>query len=154
MRYSLLISIFAFFFIGCNKDKYSSVPQISFKSLKPDQWDNSNLDQTAGPILTLELTDAEGDFGFRDGFDTSYAYIKNLTIPPYREDSVKFPPLPSNIKKNMKVNVDVLLRRVLFNSGRPKPFVDTLYFEVYVKDFAKNKSNVIRTEKPVYLFVN
>src|ERR1700754_890892 len=106
MRYSLLISIFAFFFIGCNKDKYSSVPQISFKSLKPDQWDNSNLDQTAGPILTMELTDAEGDFG-----DTSYAYIKNITIPPFREDSVRFPTLPGNIKKNMKVNVDVLLRR-------------------------------------------
>jgi hypothetical protein len=154
MRYSLLISIFALIFIGCNKDKYTSAPQISFKSLKPDVWDNSNLDPTAGPVLTLELTDAEGDFGFNNGIDTSYAYIKNITIPPYRVDSVKFPNLPSQIKKNLKVDVDILLRSVLANSGRPRPFVDTLYFEVYVKDFAKNKSNVIKTDKPVYLIVN
>ncbi len=52
------------------------------------------------------------------------------------------------------MDVNVLLRSVLVNSGRPRPFVDTLYFEVYVTDFAKNKSNVIKTDKPVYLIVN
>jgi hypothetical protein len=154
MRYSLLFAIAILFFTACKKDKYTTAPQISFKSLSPDVWDNSNLDPTAGPIVTLELTDAEGDFGFNRGADTSYAYIKNITIPPYRVDSVKFPALPSQIGKNMKVEVDVLLRSVLANSGRPRPFVDTLYFEVYVKDFAKNKSNVIKTDKPVYLIVN
>jgi hypothetical protein len=154
MRYSLLFAIAILFFTGCKKDKYTSAPQISFKSLSPDVWDNSNLDPTAGPILTLELTDAEGDFGFNTGFDTSYAYIKNISIPPYKIDSVKFPDIPNQIKKNLKVDINVLLRSVLANSGRPRPFVDTLYFEVYVKDFAKNKSNVIKTDKPVYLIVN
>lgn len=154
MRYSLLISIFALLFLGCKKDKYTSAPQISFKSISPDVWDNSNLNPNEGPVLTLHLTDAEGDFGFNDGKDTSYAYIKNITVPPYRTDSVKFPNLPSQIKSNLNVDVDVLLRSVLANSGRTRPFVDTLYFEVYVKDYAKNKSNVIVTEKPVYLFVN
>ena len=99
------------------------------------------------------MTDAEGDFGFENGKDTSYAYIKNITIPPYKIDSVKFPVLPNQIKKNLSVDVEVLMRSVLANSGRPRPYVDTLYFEVYVKDFAKNKSNVIVTDKPVYLVV-
>jgi hypothetical protein len=29
---------------------------------------------------------------------------------------------------------------------------DTIYYEIYIKDFAKNKSNVIRSDKPVYYF--
>lgn len=154
MRYTLVISILALFFIACKKDKYTSAPQISFKSVKPDVWYNSNLDPTQGPILTIELTDAEGDFGFNNGKDTSYVYVKNITIPPYKIDSLKFPNLPNLDTKNLKADVSVMIRSVLSNSGRPKPFTDTLYFEVYVKDFAKNKSNVITTTKPVYLVVD
>ena len=153
MRYTLLFTIAILGFTACKKDKYTSAPQISFKSIEPDVWDNSNLNPTAGPILKFHLTDAEGDFGFQNGKDTSYAYIKNITIPPYKIDSVKFPVLPNQIKKNLSVDVEVLIRSVLANSGRPRPYVDTLYFEVYVKDFAKNKSNVIVTDKPVYLVV-
>lgn len=29
---------------------------------------------------------------------------------------------------------------------------DTIYYKVYVKDFAKNKSNEIQTGKPIYYF--
>jgi hypothetical protein len=153
MRYCLLISILALGFVACKKDKFTSAPQISFKSINPDNWDNANLNSNEGPVITIHLTDSEGDFGFADGHDTSYAYVKNISIPPFREDSIKFPTLPNSIKKNLDVDVDLMIRRVLANSGRPRPFVDTLYFEVYVKDFAKNKSNVIRTEKPLYLYV-
>jgi hypothetical protein len=117
-------------------------------------WDVSNLNANEGPILTLHLTDAEGDFGFVDRQDTSYVYLKNISIPPFKIDSVKFPTIPNQIKNNLNVDVEVLLRSVLAISGRPRPHVDTLYFEAYVKDFAKNKSNVIVTEKPVYLVVN
>lgn len=155
MRYTLLFTIAILGFTACKKDKYTSAPQISFKSIEPDVWNGLNLNQFAGPTLTLHLTDAEGDFGFENGKDTSYAYIKNITIPPYKIDSVKFPVLPNQIKKNLNVDIDVLIRSsILNNSGRPRPFVDTVYFEVYVKDFAKNKSNVIVTGKPLYLVVN
>ena len=81
-------------------------------------------------------------------------YVKNKSIAPYKIDSLKFPQLTNLDTKNLNVDVSVMIRSVLANSGRPKPFVDTLYFEVYVKDFAKNKSNVIITTKPVYLVVN
>jgi hypothetical protein len=75
--------------------------------------------------------------------------------------------LPSNISSiataNFKADVDIDLtnkgalptggRGVMASStGRPRPFTDTLYFEVYVKDFAKNKSNVIKTSDPL-LFI-
>lgn len=153
MRYTLLISILALLFIGCKKDKFTTAPQISFKSVKPDVWYSSNINPYEGPLLTIHLTDSEGDFGFANNKDTSYVYVKNITIPPYKIDSLKFPSLTSLNTKNLNVDVSVMIRSVLQGSGRPKPYVDTLYFEVYVKDFAKNKSNVITTDKPVYYVV-
>lgn len=154
MRYTLIISILALAFVACKKDKYTTAPQITFKSINPQYWDNSNLNSNEGPILTIHLTDSEGDFGFQDNKDTSYVYVKNVSIAPYKIDSLKFPQLTNMETKNLNVDVSVMIRSLLNNSGRPKPFVDTLYFEVYVKDFAKNKSNVITTPKPVYLVVN
>lgn len=153
MRYSLLISILVLSLVACKKDKYTSAPQISFESIKPDVWDVTNLDPTQGPILTFHLTDAEGDIGFNDNQDTSYIYVKNLTVAPYKTDSLKFPNLTGMNKKNLNVDVSVLIRSVLQPSSRPRPHVDTLFFELYVKDFAKNKSNVLTPDKPVYYVV-
>lgn len=139
------------FLCACNKDKFTSVPQIKFKSIAPNVWRSDNLSLTDGPVLTLQLTDAEGDFGFSDGQDTSYVYVKNLTIPPFDTDSFKFPDLSQAVRKNLDVELNVLITDALAVSNNPnRPYTDTLFFEVYVKDFAKNKSNVIVTPEPVY----
>lgn len=152
MRYILIIAVIAFGFSGCKKDKYNTVPEITFKKIDPNTFSSTNLDPNAGPILTIKLTDAEGDFGFNDNHDTSYVYVKNLSIAPYKQDSLKFPVLTGIEKKNLNIELDVNLRGVLASSTRPLPHVDTLRFEVYVKDFAKHKSNVIIAE-PVYYLV-
>ena len=154
MRYTLVISILAIAFVACKKDKYTSAPQISFKSISPQYWDAANTNPYDGPFLTIHLTDAEGDFGPLTSKDTSYVYIKNISVAPYKTDSLKFPQLTNLDTRNLKADVSVMIRSVLANSGRPTPHVDTLYFEIYVKDFAKNKSNVITTPKPVYYLVN
>jgi hypothetical protein len=150
MRYTILIALLVVTFVACKKDKFTTVPQIKFKSIKPDVWPGSNLNPNEGPILTIGLTDAEGDFGFQDNKDTSYVYVKNISIAPFKLDSLKFPVLTAIDRKNLNVDVSVNLRSVLAQSNRPRPKVDTLYFEVYVKDFAKNKSNVIKTDKPLF----
>lgn len=147
----MLISVFLF---SCNKDKFTTVPQIEFKSIKPNSYIAGTLNTSPSfrpPILSIQLTDAEGDFGFSLS-DTSYVYIKNLTIPPFVIDSIKF---PSNLikKSNLDATVEVnLTTRFLANSGtRPTPYTDTVFFEIYVQDFAKNKSNVIKTDDPVFI---
>lgn len=150
MRTLIIIAILTFIFAACTKDKFSSAPQIKFKSLKPNVFSRSNLNPLEGPVLTINLKDAEGDFGFNTGKDTSYVYVRNVTISPFKIDSLKFPDLANAKRQNLDADIDVLLRNVLANSNQPiRPYTDTLFFEVYVMDFAKNKSNVI-TAGPVY----
>lgn len=148
MRQVILAVAFAAFCVSCNKNKYTTAPQIKFKSItSPFIF---TLDVKQSPILTIEITDAEGDIGFKDGKDTSYVYVKNLTIPPFLSDSFKFPKSISAVTgKDFKADVDVAIRSILSTSANAAPYTDTLFFEVYVKDFAKNKSNVIKTDKPL-----
>ena len=155
MRYILILGAIVLGFLSCKKDKFNTVPQIAFKNISPDTWLTTNLDQNQSPILTFKLTDAEGDFGFNEKFDTSYIYVKNISVAPFKLDSMKFPVLSGLNRSNLNVDVEVKIRSVLastFVSGGRKPHVDTLRFEVYVKDFAKNKSNVIIAQ-PLYYVV-
>lgn len=157
MKSILFVAAIAFGFISCKKDKFTTVPQISFNSITPNSFLAGTLStdpNQKGPFLSIQLTDQEGDFGFSDGEDTSYVYIKNISIPPYDIDSLRFPSSSAIKRKNLDAEVIV----DLFNTHSllvgtpnpsPKPFIDTLRFEVYVVDFAKNKSNVIVT-KPLY----
>lgn len=152
MRYFLSAVFMLAIFLSCSKDKYTSAPQIKFKSITPF-FSNSG---GGSPILTIEVTDAEGDIGFKDGKDTSYVYIKNLTVPPFKSDSFKFPAsLSAAAGKNFKADAEILLGgdgsagSGVLDRTCTSGCTDTLYFEVYIKDFAKNKSNVIKTDKPL-----
>ena len=156
MRYLLVAVIFSVGFISCGKDKFTSAPQIKFKSITSPYFSNSP--NGVNPILIIELTDAEGDFGFEEGKDTSYVYVKNVKAP-FKLDSFKFPAaLSKALKNNFKGDIEVNLlgegtggTSALpgLPTGAARPYRDTIFYEVYVKDFAKNKSNVIRTADPI-----
>ena len=147
MRYSLLFTIAILFFTACKKDKYTTAPQISFKSFNPAE--GSNYSTVANqPIMILEVTDAEGDLGNISTTEQAKVYIKNTLTN--KEDSIIFPDLRSISKSNFKANIEIGLRSVLGGRSLPtnqRPYQDNLHFEVYVMDFAKNKSNVILTDK-------
>jgi hypothetical protein len=131
---------------SCKKDNFTSTPQISFQSIKPDTWKKGLSPIGAGPVLSLGLTDVEGDLGFIRGKDTAFVYLQNNLTN--KLDSSFFPEMPITNKRNMKVSVDILLTDFLVSTGSDK--TDIIYFDVYVKDFKKNKSNVIKTPQPVY----
>jgi hypothetical protein len=148
MRYHLVIFILAIFFIACKKDKYTTAPQIVFKSFDPNEGSNYNTvaDQ---PVMVLEITDAEGDLGFIAGKDTAKVFIKNMLTA--KEDSFDFPDLEAARKSKFKATLNVGLFSVLGGRNLPtnqRPYADNLQFEIYVRDFARNKSNVILTDKP------
>jgi hypothetical protein len=148
MRYIFLIMVIFIFFAACEKDKFTSAPQIEYKSIKPNSF-QSNLPNTQPiPFLTLHLTDAEGDLGFVANKDTSYVFIKNLLTG--KADSFRLPDLKSSAKKNFEADVEISLGGIIESSPLLPPKIDTTYFEVYIRDFAKNKSNVIVTPDPVY----
>lgn len=142
-------------FVGCKKDKFTTAPQITYKSIKPNSWlsGNTTIQKDIAPVLTIKVTDAEGDLGFIAGSDTSKIYVKNLLTN--RIDSIFLPDISAVTKHDFQGDITVNLLDLM--SGNPnittRPRVDTLYFEVYIKDFAKNKSNVIKTGDPVYYIV-
>ncbi|MDO9374688.1 MAG: hypothetical protein V4725_20310 [Bacteroidota bacterium] len=150
MRYTVIFLLISLFAVSCGKDKYTTNPQISFKSVKPNalRSDLPTNNQTL-PVLTIGITDAEGDIGFINGKDTAFVYIKSLINSSI--DSFIMPDIQSLTGKNYEA--DLLIEPPFKRSSRPSPKVDTLYYEIYVKDFAKNKSNVIVTSDPVYYIV-
>jgi hypothetical protein len=149
MRKLLFFLLSTFFLFSCKKEKFTSEPHLTFLSLTPDSWSSNNPDPNAGPVLSMQLTDAEGDLGFQDT-SLSFVYVKNITVPPFETDSFAFPSLPLSDKTNLNVQLDVRITDCLAAFNLPRPHTDTLFFEVYVKDFANNKSNVITTPQPVY----
>lgn len=152
MRFTLVFAIIVLFFAACKKDKFTTAPQISFKSYNPDQGSNYSNNSNE-PVMILEITDAEGDLGFIAGKDTAKIYIKNLLTN--KEDSLIFPDLRAAGKSNFKAEIQLGLLNVMGGRSLPvnqRPYVDTLFFEVYVTDFAKNKSNVLVTDQPFYYF--
>lgn len=147
MRYSLLFTIAILFFTACKKDKYTTAPQISFKSFRPAEG-STRSDRNNPPIMVLEVTDAEGDLGNISPTEQAKIYLKNTLTG--KEDSLIFPDLRSASKSNFKADIEVGLFSVMGGRNLPtnqRPYQDTLHFEVYVKDFAKNKSNVLLTDE-------
>ena len=150
MRYTVIIIIISLFAVSCGKDKYTTNPQITFKSIKPNalRSDLPTSNQVM-PVMTITVTDAEGDLGFIDGKDTAYVFIKSLINNTV--DSLVMPNIEALTGKNYEG--DLLITPPFKRSTRPSPKVDTLFYEIYVKDFAKNKSNVIVTTDPIYYIV-
>lgn len=153
MRYLSIVVVITLALVACKKDKFTTAPQIKYKSIKPDVVTGGGIIGAGStPVLTFEVTDAEGDLSFVDGQDSAWIYVKNLLANT--RDSFKFPDLTGVTTKNFKFDVDVTLSNNVLKGGpRPRPKTDTLYFEVYVTDIAKNKSNVIVTGDPVYFVV-
>jgi hypothetical protein len=158
MRYLIIAFLGTTIFFSCKKSDGNSAPNIKFKSITEEI---SNTSGGLQPILTIQVSDDDGDLGFNEGKDTSYIFIKNLTVAPFRMDSFKFPTSLSQLPKSTfkaYQDVDIDLngnvgpgRALAYPSSilTIRPRRDSAYYEVYVKDFKKNKSNVIKTDNPL-----
>lgn len=133
-------------FTSCNKDSYTSEPQLKFIGFSPEQVTSVDAIQFP-PKLVVEITDEEGDVGLLPKKDTSKIYIKSLFTNHI--DSFKiFPDFSAVATKKLKVTAEISLKDVL-PPARPSGKVDSLRFEVYITDFADHKSNVLYTDKPL-----
>jgi hypothetical protein len=140
MKSSAFLFLVVLLLIACNKDRFSTEPQISLIGLSPDIWSRTNLNLEGGPKLSIRLTDLEGDFGAQNNL-RSFVYLRDTSAAFFRLDSFPFPDLPITNTKNLDVQLDFRMIDVMRPSGlRP---VDTFHFEVFVKDLGNHKSNVI-----------
>jgi len=152
MKNTLVILCILAGLASCKKDKFETVPKISFVDVKPNVFSSDILSgaRDFAPKLIMKVTDAEGDFGSDADTDSSFIYIKNLLTNSF--DSVRFPNLDRAPKKDFDAEVSVNLFDFLecVDPGPVRPRTDTTYYEVYITDAKKNKSNVITTTKPVF----
>ncbi len=148
MRNILLFAFLLLAFTACKKDKFSTEPQIKFESVNPNVA--SIQIGSRIPEITFSITDKEGDIGQKPGVDTAFIYLKNNLTG--KSDSLPFPDLAAAGKTNFKADVAVSIAKVLECKSLPSGalHVDTLYFDVYVRDFERNKSNVITTGAPIF----
>lgn len=146
MRTALLLFIISFSVISCSKDKFTTSPQLRYKSLTSNRSTSTNF--FSAPDVILNITDKEGDLGFTDR-DTAFVYITNLQAP-YLSDSFPFPHLNGAAGKKFDAELRVNLFNMLTCTQSTRPSIDTFFFEIYVRDFARNKSNVIVTPDPFY----
>ena len=150
MRTTFLILAVGLVFCSCNKDKFTTAPQISYKSIKPNVFSaNIPIGGQELPVLTFHITDAEGDLGVT-AKDSAFVYVTNLLTNT--SDSFLFPNISSISKSNFDADVSVSIGtgNLLRGSTRPRPKTDTVFYSMYVKDFAKNKSNIITAGDPLY----
>ena len=152
MKNSFFILFLLVIVASCKKDKFTTVPQIKFVSISPitAQSDINNSTRTLAPVLTFKITDSEGDFGSADPKDSSMIYVKHLLTNSV--DSFKFPDLANAAKSDFEAEVSINLFEALdcLSPGPPRPRTDTVYYEFYVLDAKKNKSNIVRTDKPLF----
>jgi hypothetical protein len=137
-----------FLFTACNKDKYTTKPQLEFKSAK-----NYNVERGDLIEFSIEFTDKEGDIS-----DT--LYIQNRTASCPTSDypapaAFKVPDFPtsSNVKGEFKIifeNGTNNTGNAIYSAnrcGRP----DTTVFYFWIKDKANNISDTIKTDKPLII---
>src|SRR6188768_47812 len=101
MRIIILVCLIGLFFSACNKDKYTTEPQIEYKSIDFNYVENISGYST--PSVTFSITDAEGDIGNLTLRDTAYIHVKNVRTG----DSalLTFPDLKDITKKDFKADV-------------------------------------------------
>lgn len=131
MRYKILISIFTLFLFSCKKDKYTTVPQLKYKSVN-----TKTLHRGETLAMTLTFTDAEGDL------TDSITVQKIVKACPDRSNSsftqlYKIPTFPTS--KNQTGNIVVTYS---YNDVNPTcNRNDTAIFKFVLRDQAKNKSD-------------
>lgn len=156
MKNALLILCVAAGLFSCKKDKFTTAPQIEFVDIKPNFAPEglTSIQDNLIPKLIFNITDAEGDFGTDSPEDSSWIFIKHSLTSEL--DSMRFPNLQRAPKNNFDAEVSASLFRFLdCNPAGPSlAGVDTVFYQVYVKDAAGNKSNVFTTSKPVLIECN
>lgn len=127
-------------FYACNKDTYTTKPQISIKSLS-----STNLSQGEVLTITLSFTDAEGDIQ-----DTLFVQKFSRTCPSTpgvqflsKNKVPDFTPT-SNLKGTLEIgyayNANIQGYSTISGCGTKN---DTAYFKFWLKDKAKNVSDTI-----------
>ena len=133
MRYTIIFSIFALLICGCKKDKYTTVPQLKYKSVNTKQ-----LHRGETLVFTLSFTDKEGDLTDKVIFRKVNRPCVNDPSGGFIDSSNVVPTFPTG--KNQSGELIITLT---YNDVNPQcsPRNDTAIFKFVLRDKALNKSD-------------
>lgn len=146
MKIKLLIAVATILcFTACNKDKFTTKPQLKFKSVNADIFPKGSQ-----VSFTLTVTDKEGDIK-----DTLWVERVSKVCPDLRSLVVPYE-LPDFLKTK-SLEADFI---VTYNYGTITPPSidgcpnkdDSSYFRFWIKDKADNTSDTVQS--PLLLLLN
>jgi len=146
MRYTVLISILIIILAGCNKNKYTTTPQLKYKSVNTKTLASGQL-----LTFTLSFTDAEGDL-----LADSSLYVEKFEpkcVNSRFKQYYRIPTFPTG--KNQSGDITVTYG---YNVSGYPPILppqcsrnDTCFFKFVLRDAAKNKSDTAVSETIVII---
>lgn len=163
MKHSIKVVFFlgivAIFFNSCvNKIQYSEIPYIEFVGFSVVKAHN---DTDSLGYVTISYTDGDGDLGFlsSDTNNLTYDFFIKLFQLKNGNDVELLPPdstftlnarlpylTPEGDNKNIKGEITMLLELYFIT---PVLISDTVAFEIFITDRARNQSNVVKS--PYYV---
>jgi hypothetical protein len=154
----LLLSLIALF-ASCVKKpgSYPPEPQIYYLSTRPNLVNFK--DTSSGVKIELKFTDGDGDIGRDPKQETQSIYLRDSRDTSTSVDYTFQYPFPF-IDENMRPKdgglegfITVSLGRQYFSVSDSLHLAlgkDTMHWDIYIKDEAGHKSNVISTD-PIYI---
>jgi len=155
MRYYFYL--FVILILGCVKpNDYSDVPSLEFKGFSKNTMNQGNFPQQDSVILNLFFTDGDGDFGTASTDSDLNIFVKDLrTNQIFSQYKAPFVPLEGagngisgTIYIKMYTTCCIFPPESQLNpceSSLDYP-TNALSFEIYIKDRAGNKSNVVKSD--------
>ena len=145
-RTHLLIFLALVAVVSCDKNKYTTKPQITIKSVSPPEMTRDHL-----LSIVLEFTDKEGDIT-----DTLY-FVKQIlnenqkgTAQEFLVSNIKLPIYPKAIQGEMEIRFARRIGLGVPLLGDPLTIQnDTVIFHMAVKDAAGNWSDTLTTANPI-----
>jgi len=133
--------------IGCSKDKFQTKPQIKIK-----KYNNREIGLNAPLVVTLEITDKEGDVD-----DSLFVFRQRLNVNrpsasvPFRYDIPSFPDKPTaevEVVFPYSTSLVAGLSRIEISNTNPRQYEkDTLVLKFIVKDKAGNVSDTATSDR-------
>lgn len=151
--YSILLIATVVGFVACKKSSTGNpIPVIAYSGMSTDSINNGSSKDTLS--ITFTIVDGDGDLGNNPNVSNDI-FLKDSRSVTNEEIGFSMPEIPKGVIKegnSANIHCTVNISAALYLLLRPtRPLGDTLSFDIYIKDKAGNKSNVITTH-PIYIY--
>lgn len=147
MRSIATIFILAIFFVACKRAGQSKIPEIKLISMTPDSVKAGSQDTV---YITFKLVDGDADLGNDPGGQVYDIYLKDSRVDTFI--GYFFPEISADVRDAGRGVEGICTFKQLAAYLIPREDSlhmatgDTLFYELYIKDRARNESNHIVTQ--------